>query len=295
MGIVATEVMSMPAKRQALGRGLDALFSPSGERPSREEGVRSVPIEQIIPNPHQPRTSMDREKLAELAASIRVHGLIQPLIVTETVEGYVLIAGERRWRASQLAGLGQVPVVVKETSPQDMLELALIENIQRADLNALEEANAYRQLIDDFGLTQEEVAERVGKARSTVANLLRLLTLPESVQAEVIDGRLGGAHARALLPLPMAEMQIAAMNQVIKLGLSVRQTEALVTNLMAEKRPQPKQRDPLSPDLVELQRRFESTLGTRVSIEKSAKGGRLVIHFYSDDDLDALYDAIVGE
>ncbi len=285
----------MPAKRQVLGRGLDALFSPSGERPPREEGVRSVPVDQILPNPHQPRGSFDEEKLADLAASIKVHGLIQPLVVTETVEGYVLIAGERRWRAAQLAGLERVPVVVKETTPQNMLELALIENIQRADLNALEEANAYRQLIDEFGLTQEEVAERVGKARSTVANLVRLLTLPESVQAAVNDGRLGGAHARALLPLPSPDMQVAAMNQVIKLGLSVRQTEVLVTNLMAEKRPAPKQRRQLPPELAELQSRFESALGTRVSIEKGAQGGRVVIHYYSDDDLDALYDAIVGE
>ncbi len=295
MAIAVTEEVSMPAKRQALGRGLDALFSPSGERPSREEGVRSVPVGQIMANPHQPRSSFDEEKLADLAASIKVHGLIQPLIVTETVEGYVLIAGERRWRAAQLAGLEQVPVIVKETTPQSMLELALIENIQRADLNALEEANAYRQLIDEFGLRQEDVAERVGKARSTVANLVRLLTLPESVQAAVVDGRLGGAHARALLPLPAPEMQIAAMNQVIKLGLSVRQTELLVTNLMAEKRPPPKQRGQLPPELMELQGRFESALGTRVNIEKGAKGGRVVIHFYSDDDLDALFDAIVGE
>lgn len=295
MATAGTEEASMPAKRQALGRGLDALFSPSGERPSREEGVRSIPVGQIMANPHQPRSSFDEAKLADLAASIKVHGLIQPLIVTETVEGYVLIAGERRWRAAQLAGLEQVPVIVKETTPQSMLELALIENIQRADLNALEEANAYRQLIDEFGLRQEDVAERVGKARSTVANLVRLLTLPESVQSAVVDGRLGGAHARALLPLPTSEMQVAAMNQVIKLGLSVRQTELLVTNLMAEKRPPPKQRSQLPPELMELQGRFESALGTRVNIEKGAKGGRVVIHFYSDDDLDALFDAIVGE
>lgn len=285
----------MPAKRQALGRGLDALFSSSGERLSREDGSRSVPIEQIIPNPHQPRTAMDQEKLAELAASIKTHGLIQPLVVTETVEGYVLIAGERRWRASQLAGLVQVPVVIKETTPQNMLELALVENIQRADLSAIEEAHAYRQLIDEFGLTQEDVAERVGKARSTVANLVRLLTLPESVQSAVNDGRLSGAHARALLPLPAAEMQVAAMNQALNLGLSVRQMETLVANLMAEKRPQPKQRHRLPPELIELQSRFESALGTRVNIEKSSKGGRIVIHFYSDDDLNAIYDSIVGE
>ncbi len=285
----------MSNKRQALGRGLDALFSTSSERPARGAGVRQLNVDQIIPNPHQPRTTFDRERLDELAESIKLHGLIQPLIVTETVEGYVLIAGERRWRASQLAGLEQVPVIVKETTPQDMLELALIENVQRADLNALEEAHAYRQLIDEFGLTQEEVAERVGKARSTVANLLRILTLPDEVQAAVNDGRLSGAHARALLPLPAPEMQLAAMNQVLKLGLSVRQTEALVTSLLADKRPAPRPRKQLPPELVEIQERFESALGTRVNIEKGAEGGRVVIHFYSDEDLSAIYDSIVGE
>ncbi|RIK23953.1 MAG: stage 0 sporulation protein J [Anaerolineae bacterium] len=285
----------MPAKRQALGRGLDALFATSGERPARSDAVMQVPIERIIPNPHQPRSSFDQDKLEELAESIRTHGLIQPLVVTETVEGFVLIAGERRWRASRLAGLEQVPVIVKESTPQDMLELALIENIQRADLNPMEEAHAYRQLMDEFGLTQEEVAERVGKARSTVANLVRLLTLPDSIQIAVNDGRLSGAHARALLPLPTAEMQVGAMNQVVKLGLSVRQTETLVTSLMAESRPEPRPRKQLPPELIEIQDRFESALGTRVNIEKGEKGGRVIIHFYSDEDLDALFDSIVGD
>ena len=284
----------MPSKRPALGRGLDALFS-SGERPAREEGVRSVPIDRIIPNPRPPRTTMNREQLAELAASITAHGLIQPLVVTETVEGYVLIAGERRWRASQMAGLEQVPVIVKETTPQDMLELALIENIQRADLNSLEEAHAYRQLIDEFGLTQEEVAERVGKARTTVTNLLRLLTLPDTIQTAVAEGRISGAHARALLPLPTAEMQLATMNQIVRLGLSVRQTEAMVSDLTAAERPTPRPRKQLPPELADLQQRFEGALGTRVNIEKGAKGGRVVIYFYSDDDLNALYETILGE
>jgi len=287
--------VNMPAKRQALGRGLDALFATSGERPARSDAVMQVPITRIIPNPHQPRSSFDQDKLEELAESIRTHGLIQPLVVTETVEGFVLIAGERRWRASRLAGLEQVPVIVKESTPQDMLELALIENIQRADLNPMEEAHAYRQLMDEFGLTQEEVAERVGKARSTVANLVRLLTLPDSIQIAVNDGRLSGAHARALLPLPTAEMQVGAMNQVVKLGLSVRQTETLVTNLMAESRPEPRPRKQLPPELIEIQDRFESALGTRVNIEKGEKGGRVIIHFYSDEDLDALFDSIVGD
>lgn len=282
-------------KRAALGRGLDALIPSGGERPARSDVVRLVPIDQIVPNPRQPRTALDTEKLAELAASIKLHGLIQPLVVTETMEGYVLIAGERRWRASQLAGLTQAPVVVKETTPQDMLELALIENIQRADLNALEEAHAYRQLVDEFGLTQEEVADRVGKARTTVTNLLRLLTLPENIQTAVIEERISGAHARTLLPLKTPEAQTAAMNQVIKLNLSVRQTEALVTSLLADRRPEPRPRRQLPPELAELRSRFERALGTRVNIEHGERGGRVVIHYYSDEDLNAIYEALRRE
>jgi ParB family chromosome partitioning protein len=284
----------MAAKRQALGRGLDALI-PTGDHPARGDAVRQVPIDQIAPNPRQPRARVDEEKLAELAASIRTHGLIQPLVVTETMEGFVLIAGERRWRASRLAGLQQVPVVVKETTPQDMLELALIENIQRADLNALEEAHAYRQLTEEFGLTHEAVAERVGKARTTVTNLLRLLALPEAIQAAVSEERISGAHARALLPLPTPEAQLAAMNQILKLNLSVRQTEALVAGLMADKRPAPRPRKQLPPELAALQGRFEQALGTRVNIERSGQGGRVVIHYYSDEELNAIYEAIARE
>lgn len=283
----------MAAKRQVLGRGLDALI-PTGDHPARGDTVRLVAVDLIAPNPRQPRTVMDAARLEELAASIRSHGLIQPLIVTETVEGFVLIAGERRWRASRLAGLTEVPVVIKETTPQDMLELALIENIQRADLNALEEAHAYRQLTEEFGLTHEAVAERVGKARTTVTNVLRLLALPEAIQAAVSDERISGAHARALLPLPTPEAQMAAMHQVLKLNLSVRQTEALVTGLLADRRPAPRARKQLPPELAALQGRFEQALGTRVSIEAGSKGGRVVIHYYSDEDLDALYEAIAG-
>ena len=284
----------MPAKRQALGRGLDALI-PTGDRPPQGEGVRLVAIDQISPNPRQPRAVLDPDKLAELAASIKTHGLIQPLIVTETMEGLVLIAGERRWRASRLAGLEQVPVVVKETTPQDMLELALIENIQRADLNALEEAHAYRQLTEEFGLTHEAVADRVGKARTTVTNLLRLLALPQAIQTAVAEERISGAHARALLPLPTPEAQLAAMNQILKLNLSVRQTEALVAGLLADRRPEPRPRKQLPPELAALQGRLEQALGTRVSIEQGGKGGRVVIHYYSDEELHAIYEAISGE
>jgi ParB family chromosome partitioning protein len=237
---------------------------------------------------------MDETRLAELAESIRTLGLIQPLIVTEAGGGYTLVAGERRWRASQLAGMREVPVIVKEATSQEMLEIALVENIQRADLNPLEEGYAYQQLMDEFGLTQAEVAERVGKGRSTVANLMRLISLPDNIQQAVIDGRISGAHGRALLSLPSPEMQTAAMNQIIRLDLSVRQTETLVRNLLADKKPAPRQRPSLPPELVALQRDFETSLGTRVNIETSGVGGRLVIHYFSDEDLQALYDAIVN-
>ncbi|MCA9930647.1 MAG: ParB/RepB/Spo0J family partition protein [Anaerolineales bacterium] len=284
------------SKKRGLGRGLGALI-PGDAGDDAQTGLRQVPIASIQPNPHQPRSVMDEEKLAELAASIGEHGLIQPLIVTENEGRYILIAGERRWRAAQLAGLRELPVVVKEATPQAMLELAIIENIQRADLNPLEEAYAYQQLMDEFGLTQENVSQRVGKGRSTVANLVRLINLPENIQQAMIDGRISGAHARALLPLPTPEMQTAAMNQVIKLTLSVRQTERLVKSLLAEKKPKPKPRKTLPAELAALETQFRDSLGTRVNIEKSSrgKGGKVIIHYYSDEELNSIYDAIVGE
>lgn len=284
-------------KKRSLGRGLNALI-PSGVETvtSADEvgaGVQTVPITAIQPNPHQPRTVMDAEKLAELTLSIKEHGLIQPLIVTQNGDQYTLIAGERRWRASQQAGLVEVPVIIKEATPQEMLELAIIENIQRADLNPLEEAYAYQQLMNEFGLIQEEVAKRVGKGRSTVANLVRLLNLPPNIQQAVADGEISGAHGRALLPLPTPEAQTAAMNQIIKHDLNVRQTEALVKKLLAEQKPIPKPRPTLPPELTDLQRQFADSLGTRVNIEKSGNGGRVVIHYYNDEDLQAIYDTIV--
>lgn len=283
------------SKKQGLGRGLEALIPTTGAGAPHRDSVRLVPVEDIRPNPHQPRTYMDADRLTELADSIRSLGLIQPLIVTEAGGGYTLLAGERRWRASQMAGLAEVPVIVKEATSQEMLEIALVENIQRDDLNPLEEGYAYQQLIEDFGLTQAEVAERVGKGRSTVANLVRLLALPDNIKQAVIDGRLSGAHGRALLSLPTPEMQTAAMNQILRLDLSVRQTESLVRNLLAEKKPEPRPQPTLSPELKALQRDFEASLGTRVNIETTGKGGRLVIHYFSDDDLQALYDMIVNQ
>ncbi len=285
------------SKRRGLGRGLGALIPTDQETAveNKGNGVRTIAVTDIQPNPHQPRTVMDDTKLMELSASIREHGLIQPLIVTQEGEKFTLIAGERRWRASQLAGLTEVPVVVKEATPQEMLELAIIENVQRADLNPLEEAYAYRQLMDEFSMTQEEVAQRMGKGRSTVANLVRLINLPQNIQQAVVNDEISGAHARALLPLPTPEAQTAAMNQIIKLGLSVRQTERLVTNLLATEKPVARPRATLPPELADLEVQFRERLGTRVQIEKVGNGGRVVIYYYSNDDLNSVYDVIVGE
>lgn len=286
------------SKRRGLGRGLGALI-PQGEEAGTgdgSDGLRTVPIDAIVPNPHQPRSVMDEEALDELAASIEEHGLIQPLIVNDSGEDvYTLIAGERRWRAAQRAGLTQVPVVVKEASPQGMLELALIENIQRADLNPLEEAAAYRQLIDEFGLTQAQVAKRVGKSRPAVANTVRLLELPEKVRQAVVNGEISGGHARAILGLPTEEMRLNMMNTVIRKGLSVRQTESLVRKWMSAARPRGRQAQRTPPELVSLESQFQQSLGTRVNITRGAKGGKVVIHFYSDEELNAIYEAIVKE
>jgi ParB family chromosome partitioning protein len=264
-----------------------------GEEPAG--GVVEVPVSAIAPNPMQPRAALDPEALAELADSIQEHGLIQPLVVTHKgPERYQLIAGERRWQAARLAGLATVPVIVKEASPQQMLELALVENIQRADLNPLEEASAYQQLVEEFGLTQEQVAGRVGKSRSAVTNTLRLLRLPAEVKQALADTTIHEGHARALLGLPTAEAQVAALKTVVGQDLSVRQTEELVRRFLAE--PAPKaEKPPVAPEIRALEQALRLQLGTKVNLYRNRKGrGRLVIHFYSEEELEAIYEAIVG-
>jgi ParB family chromosome partitioning protein len=280
------------SRRRGLGKGLEALI-PVAEEPAG--GVAQAPVSAITPNPMQPRTALEPEALAELAASIREHGLIQPLIVTQQgPERYQLIAGERRWQAARMAGLATVPVMVKEATPQQVLELALVENIQRADLNPLEEASAFRQLVDEFGLTQEEVAERVGKSRVAVTNTLRLLRLPAEIKQALADGTIHEGHARAILALPTSEAQVAAFKTVKAKALSVRQTEELVRRLLAG--PSPRKPDrPVDPETEALEEEFRETLGTKVNLYKNRRGrGRLVIHFYSEEELQTIYDVIVG-
>jgi ParB family chromosome partitioning protein len=281
------------AKKSGLGRGLEALI-PGGEHP-QTGGVVTLRLDQISPNPRQPRQKVAAEDLIELADSIRTHGVLQPLIVTEaeTSGRYTLIAGERRWLAAQQAGLERVPALVREATDQERLELALIENLQRQDLNPLEEAEAYRQLVEEFDLSHEQAAERVGKSRTAVSNTLRLLRLPESVQAVLADGRISEGHARALLALATPQAQEAAMQTILHLELNVRQTEALVRRLSGEKPPAKTPRQP-DAEVTALEKRLESHLGTRVTLNHRAKGGTIVVHYYSDEELNALVDRLLG-
>jgi ParB family chromosome partitioning protein len=289
----------MTRRKSGLGKGLDALIPSAGaEAPivAATPGVVQIPLSSIVPNPHQPRSPIRDQDLVELAASIEEHGVIQPLIVAKAANGYQLIAGERRWRASRLAGLAQVPVVVKEAAPKEMLELALVENIQRADLNALEEAQAYRQLTDEFDMTQAQVAKRVGKSREAVANTLRLLKAARVVQEALLADKISEGHARALLGLEKAAAQEDALNVVRNKGLNVRQTEEMVRRRLGEKKPKrktSKKTQARRAETTNLEDEFRKALNTKVNLIREDEGGRLVIHFYSDEELHALYKRIV--
>jgi ParB family chromosome partitioning protein len=282
-------------QRRGLGKGLGALI-PATEVSG--PGLSEVAVDLIVPNPMQPRQALDAEALQELADSICEHGLIQPLIVTSIQDPtsdaqYQIIAGERRWEAAKMAGLTRVPVIVKEATPQEMLELALVENIQRADLNPLEEAAAYRQLMDDFGLTQEQVAERVGKSRVTVANSVRLLRLPDEIKQALAQDQISEGHARALLALNKRADQLKVLEAIVKKGLSVRQTEEMVRRIASSAQPRRKG-EPPSPETEALENEFRNALGTKVRLFRSKKGGKLVIQFYSEEELEAIYRIIVG-
>lgn len=296
----------MSTAKRGLGRGLDALIpttsfeTPDAPGPAQlpapqGTAVLEAPIGSIGRNPRQPRTVFEPQALQELAASIKEHGVLQPLVVTpgESPERFVLIAGERRLEASKLAGLATVPVIVRGASDQQRLELALIENIQRADLGALETALAYHHLAQDFGLSHEAIAERVGKSRVSVTNTLRLLRLPAMVQDALSAGIVTEGHARALLQLPTPEAIEAAFATVVKKGLTVRQTEELVRQLMGERPERPvRERNADSDALAEA---LQSTLLTRVQLKRSrGGGGTLSLHFSSDEELNAFADRILG-
>jgi ParB family chromosome partitioning protein len=285
----------MPPRRIGLGKGLESLI-PAAEEEEVEarQGILEVPLAAISPNPHQPRSTIREQDLLELAASIEEHGIIQPLVVTVAADGYQLIAGERRWRAARLAGITSVPVLIKDVAPSKVLELALVENLQRSDLNPLEEATAFQQLANDFDLTQKQIARRVGKSRTAIANTLRLLKAARSVQAALLEEKISEGHARALLGLERPEAQETALKTVLKRGLNVRQTEQLVRRLLGRQEEKGREVQP-SPEVRELETRFREALSTRVSLRRKGKGGRLVIYFYSEEELAAIYDHIVGE
>jgi len=280
-------------KRTGLGKGLDALIpggqtSPSGD----SSGVTQISIDLIQRNPRQPREKFDIEELDHLAASIREHGVIQPLVVSPGRSGiYVLIAGERRLQASRKAGLKTVPVVIRHATDQQLLELALIENVQRADLNPIEEAEAYQHLAKEFRMSHETIAERVGKSRVAVTNTLRLLDATAAVKQALVDGRITEGHARALLALTSAKAQEALLNQVVNLDLSVRQTEALARKYSGQK-PASKKKSSTSADVTDLERRLRSSLGTKVALKHGKKGGTVTIYYYSDEELDSLLEKL---
>ena len=282
-----------PERHSGLGRGLASLIP---QRPGEAAGPAEIPISRIVPNPRQPRQHIDDDGLGTLVESIRAHGVLQPILVTETLDGYQLVAGERRLRAARLAGLERIPAVIRQVIDRDQLELALVENLQREDLNPIEAAHAFRQLIDDFGFTQEQIAARVSRARSTVANTLRLLDLDSAVQDAVAADLVSEGHARALGALPAAA-QVRLLETVLARDLSVRQTEELARRLRdgpaVSSAPAPGPASP-SGELERVEEDLRRALGTKVSLARTRRGGRIVIEYYSDEDLGRLYERLIG-
>ena len=283
----------MPTQR-GLGKGLGALLGESALSEPSPDGAVRLPLQKVEPNPLQPRKTFEPEALDELAASIREHGVIQPLTVRKMPSGfYQIIAGERRWRAARLAGLDEVPVVIIEADDKKAMELALIENLQRADLNPIEEAQGYQQLMQEYGMTQEQAAARVGKSRPAVANAMRLLALPQPVLELVRSGKLSAGHARALLALKTPGEQHAVAQKVIALQLSVRQTEAMCKKMSKISTPAPQK--PLAVNyLAECQKELSKRLGRGVKIVAGKRKGRVELEYYGEEDLQRLYEALQG-
>jgi len=279
------------ATHKALGKGLSALIPEAEDLGTGGVRFFQCPIEMIEPNPYQPRQTFEGEELEDLARSVKEQGILTPLLVSKTEKGYRLIAGERRWRAAQKAGLARVPAVVRETTPAQSLELALIENIHRKDLNPIEEAMAYSRLLENTGATQESLAIRLGKDRATIANTLRLLKLPTSIQKDLMEGRLSMGHSRVLAGLKDGLEQKAMRDEIIRKDLSVRQTEALVKkrSRSGSARTRTRGKDPYLQSLADS---LKNSLGTKVEIRKRGKQGSILIHFYSDEELDRLLEVL---
>ena len=279
---------------QGLGRGLAALIP---QRSTSSTGSVEIPLARIRENPRQPRLRIDGEALQALAESIRHHGVIQPILVTETIDGYQLVAGERRVRAARLAGLERVPAIVRQLADRQQLELALVENLQREDLDPIEAARAYRQLVEEFSFTQEDLAARVGRARSTVANTLRLLDLDQRVQDAIMEGRISEGHARALGGLPL-EAQPRALESVIDDDLSVRQVEELVRRVREPRIVETVEANGTGkiadPEVERVEEDLRQALGTKVRLARTRRGGRIVIEYFGDDELARLYQRLVG-
>lgn len=286
----------MSRRRRALGRGLGSLLPTATDA---QLDARLVPVDEIQPNRYQPRTDMDEAALAELAESIRTHGVLEPIIVRPVDEGYELVVGERRWRAAQQAGLSEIPSVVRHMTDQEAAVVALVENLQREDLNPIEEAQAFRRLLE-LNLTQEEVAAQVGRSRPAVANSLRLLTLPADVQSLIARGELSVGHAKVLLGVVNPVQRQAVLREVLEKGLTVRQAEELVRGLTARRgggdrhrRPAAKREANLDPVWVDFEERLAEALGTKVRVQPQGRGGRIVIEFYGHEDIDRLLELIV--
>ena len=285
--------------KSALGKGLSALIStrPPAVRLEAEPGekIRQVSLTSIVPSPLQPRKDFDDEALAELVDSIRQHGIIQPLVVRDVAGRHELIAGERRWRAAQQAGLGEVPIITRVASDLEVLELSLIENLQRADLNPIEEAQAYARLATEFGMRQEDIAQKVGRSRAAVANSMRLLDLHEQVQAWVTQGLISVGHAKVLLALKEPEEQRAVAETILRRSATVRATERLVARQLGQTRPKRRRQQAVSVSsaaIDDLQSRLQEHLGTRVTLHHGEKRGRIEIEYYGNDDLQRLLSAL---
>ncbi|MED5391310.1 MAG: ParB/RepB/Spo0J family partition protein [Pseudomonadota bacterium] len=280
-------------KKARLGKGLDALLGGVDQIAAQSDGeLRYLPVATIRPGRYQPRTNMDETALTELADSIRTHGVVQPIVVRETPAGdYELIAGERRWRAAQMAGLDVIPSVVRRVADEIALAVGLIENIQRENLNPVEEANGLRRLLDEFGLTHQQVADSIGRSRAAVSNLLRLLNLDPAVRAHLENGRLEAGHARAILSLPR-EQQLAAADTVIQQRLSVRQTEQLVRRYLSGKRKEKRKTAPKDADLRHLEEELSQQLAATVSLEQRGQGGRVIIEYNSLDELEGILERL---
>jgi ParB family chromosome partitioning protein len=283
----------MSTQKKALGRGLGALIPTRAAETPHAGGLAEIPVDQITPNPYQPRKTFNEASIEELARSVREHGIVQPLVVTRIGDHkYRLIAGERRYRAAQKAGLSKVPVVIKErATDSDILQLALIENIQREDLNPIEEAHAYHQLHEEFGLTQEEISQQVGKERSTIANFLRLMKLPESVKKLLASGQLSMGHARAILAVASPKKQEQLAERVVKRNLNVRQTEVLAAEKSPKAAEPEKQKDVFTRDAED---KLTRTLRSKVEIDRRRRGGVIHVRFGSEEELIRLVDEMMG-